>query len=35
MIHEKNSSIFRDIRFWLALASFCILLWIAVKSYPV
>ncbi|MCB0587470.1 MAG: hypothetical protein KDD06_19405 [Phaeodactylibacter sp.] len=35
MIHEKTNSVFKDIRFWLVLASFFLLLWIAVKSYPV
>ena len=35
MIHEKTSSVFRDIRFWLVLASLFLLVWIAVKSYPV
>ncbi len=35
MIHEKTSSVFKDIRFWLVLASFFLLVWITVNSYPV
>ncbi|MCO6475752.1 MAG: hypothetical protein J5I94_03985 [Phaeodactylibacter sp.] len=35
MIDEKTSSVFKDIRFWLVLASFLLLVWIMVRSYPV
>lgn len=35
MVHEKTSALARDIRFWLVLASFILLIWMTMKSYPV
>ncbi len=34
MISEKTNAVHRDIRFWLVLASFLLLVWITVKGYP-
>jgi hypothetical protein len=30
----KNNAMHRDIRFWLVLASFFLLIWMTVKGYP-
>lgn len=34
MVHEKTSSLYKDIRFWLVLASFILLILMTVKSFP-
>ncbi len=34
MLQEKTPSVYRDARFWMALASFLLLVLLAVKHYP-
>jgi|AntRauTorckE5430_2_1112549.scaffolds.fasta_scaffold05679_4 hypothetical protein len=34
-MQERTYRLYQDIRFWLALASFCLLLWMTMKGYPV
>jgi len=35
IIMEKTNAMYKDIRFWLVLASLFMLIWLTVKSYPV
>lgn len=33
MLSEKNDIFYRDVRFWLVVASLCVLIWLTVHSY--
>lgn len=33
MLSEKNEIFYRDIRFWLVVASLCALAWLALQNY--
>jgi hypothetical protein len=35
LIMEKTNTIYKDLRFWLLLASFAALVWMTLKSYPI
>ncbi|MCB0521376.1 MAG: hypothetical protein H6577_01840 [Lewinellaceae bacterium] len=34
ILMEKTNTIYKDIRFWLAIISLITLVWMTVKSYP-